>query len=746
MGSIHAGDVNITDSPAGDISLCLDGQEHFDGPVAADNASIKNQAEFTFQTNVSYGHCNVTLKDSNTKSPLPDKNVSFTINNINYPAKTDNEGIAGVNVNLTPGTYTVNVNFAGDSTYESVGISSAVEMLATVSAGNQSKYYKGSTKYAAAFLDSHGNPLNATPVSITVNGKTYSRKTDAGGIARLAVNLKPGTYKATSLNPATGYALTTTFRILPTISSSNLKKVEGDNRKFTAKFLKSNGKALANKIVKIKVNGKLQKAKTDSKGKVKLSLNSLKKGKYTVICYNKDGLSKSQKVRIYNKAKTELGINTSSFHTFLPNDTKIIKITLSTRLGGDSAAGKDIRITLGGITYVRKTDSKGVVNFNLPANKGFFTVKYEYGGDRYFKPSQVSNQITALDTTDTKLSVKGTTRFGHGANTPIKVAFTAGGVTLAKKKVTLAINGKTYTETTNAKGIVSVPVTLEIGNYTISYSAPGDSYVRGTSGQCNITVFKRAPSKLSWQSAKSYKDSSQSFKVLLTDSNGKAISGETIELAIDGETYKSKTSSKGYATFRTAVALGNYNVQFTFEGNNEYLPTSASKSITVKLSKFGNGLNQRHASASGAFLQSTSYCPVNNAKIKSLVSSLTSGLTNNIDKAKALFNYVRDNVGYSYYYNSHKGAVATLNSKTGNCADQAHLLVAMYRAAGFKARYVHGVCTFSDGRFGHVWTQVLIDNTWVCGDPISYKNALGKINNWNTHTYNINGKYLSLPF
>lgn len=134
--------------------------------------------------------------------------------------------------------------------------------------------------------------------------------------------------------------------------------------------------------------------------------------------------------------------------------------------------------------------------------------------------------------------------------------------------------------------------------------------------------------------------------------------------------------------------------------------------------------------------------------MKALVKSLTKGLTNKIDKAKAIFNYVRDTLDYSYYYNSKYGASTTLKLKKGNCVDHSHLLVALYRTAGFKARYVHGVCHFtkSGNTVGHVWTQVLIGKTWVCGDPISYSNDLGKIKNWNTKTVKIHAKYRSLPF
>ena len=184
-----------------------------------------------------------------------------------------------------------------------------------------------------------------------------------------------------------------------------------------------------------------------------------------------------------------------------------------------------------------------------------------------------------------------------------------------------------------------------------------------------------------------------------------------------------------------------------FLGNNDFLPSATSKVINVELSKFKTGINEKNAiSYLSAHGKSSRYCQVNNGKIKSVVSSLTSGLNNKIDKAKAIFNYVRDNIAYDYYYDSHKGALGALNSKRANCVDQASLLVAMYRTAGFKARYVHGTCVFSDGVYGHVWTQVLIDDTWVVGDSINTKNSLGKIKNWNVNTFKLKAKYVSIPF
>ena len=105
-------------------------------------------------------------------------------------------------------------------------------------------------------------------------------------------------------------------------------------------------------------------------------------------------------------------------------------------------------------------------------------------------------------------------------------------------------------------------------------------------------------------------------------------------------------------------------------------------------------------------------------------------------------------MSYSFYYNTQYGAVGTLNAKTGNCVDQAHLLIAMYRTAGLAARYEHGTCyfTLSGSTYGHVWPQVLIGNTWVVSDPTSNRNSFGKVVNWNTNSYTHNGYYSSLPF
>ena len=754
VSAIQAGDVNSTILNSSDVNAiqlenetpCNDLESVNVDYVSNENS--KNQTEFTSpSTNIYYkGSYKVTLKDSNSNSLLSNKPINVIINNINYNVLTDSNGVASVNLDLMPGNYGVSVFFNGDESYESSQLNTAIEILPTIKASDMSKYYKGSTQFVASFFDSQGNALSNSMVSISVNGKSYSIKTNGEGVASLAMNFKPGTYNVVSRDPITGYELTTTFHILSTISSNNIKQVQGQNKKFKVKFFKSNGKPLSKKYIKYKFRGKIHKVKTSSKGFISIPLKKLKKGTYKIVCYNKDGLSKSYKIKIYKrKASTKLS---SSSYTFYPDDNKVIKAKFSTALGDNSKVGKIIKIKINGNTYSKKTDSEGMVYLDLSSFKsGIYNVEYKYAGNKFFKSSKSTKSIKIFDTTQTELTVKSTTHFGYGAGTLFKVAYTAGGVPLADKSVTFKLNGNTYTRTTDDKGIASIPINLNPGEYTIDYETDSDSIFTGTSGSCEIDVFKRSPSKVIWKCGGSYKDNAQIFKIFASDLNDNAADGGSFDIVIDSETYAADISSNGHGKLKTSVALGKYKVVVNFKGNNELLPSSNSKSINVKLSKFGNGLNEKHAKGSGAFLKSSSHCKVGAKSIKKLVKSLTKGLTSKVDKAKAIFNYVRDNLDYSYYYNSKYGATKTLKYKKGNCADHSHLLVSMYRTAGFNARYVHGKCHFSDGDYtGHVWVQVKIGKKWVCADAVSYKNSLGKIKNWNTKNYHIHGKYSSLPF
>lgn len=146
------------------------------------------------------------------------------------------------------------------------------------------------------------------------------------------------------------------------------------------------------------------------------------------------------------------------------------------------------------------------------------------------------------------------------------------------------------------------------------------------------------------------------------------------------------------------------------------------------------------------YLVATANAQSTSSTIKNLAASITSGKTTTYAKAQAIFNWVRDHVSYSFYYNTQKGALGAYSSRSANCCDMAHLVVALARAAGIPARYQHGTCTFSSGTYGHVWAQLYVSGKWYYADAVSTRNSFGTINNWNLNTYTLHGTYASLPF
>jgi len=148
-----------------------------------------------------------------------------------------------------------------------------------------------------------------------------------------------------------------------------------------------------------------------------------------------------------------------------------------------------------------------------------------------------------------------------------------------------------------------------------------------------------------------------------------------------------------------------------------------------------------------SYLVQTRYCEVTSQTIKNTAATLTKGKTSTYAKAVAIFNYVRDRTSYSFYYNTKKGALGTLTSKSANCCDHTHLLIALLRAAGIPAKYVYVSARFTSGNvYGHVYANVWVDGKWYSADATSNSNTFGVIKNWNIKTCTLKGTYASLPF
>ena len=111
----------------------------------------------------------------------------------------------------------------------------------------------------------------------------------------------------------------------------------------------------------------------------------------------------------------------------------------------------------------------------------------------------------------------------------------------------------------------------------------------------------------------------------------------------------------------------------------------------------------------------TKNCEVNNPTIISKANKFAVP-GDLVATAEKIYNFVRDNIAYENYANTRKGALRTLTEGKGNCCDQAHLLVALLRAAKIPTYYCHGN--------QHWWAVPCIDKQYHC-DPTNRKHKFG---------------------
>ena len=154
------------------------------------------------------GYYKVKLVDD-SGNLLANKAVKIGFNGRVYNTTTDSEGIAKLQINLIKaGTYTFAVAFLGDENFNaSFRVNSITVNLKKTSISAAAKSFKASAKtksYTVTLKTDKGSSIDGKTymasgktVKLTVNGKTYTAKTNAKGQATFKLNInKKGVYNA----------------------------------------------------------------------------------------------------------------------------------------------------------------------------------------------------------------------------------------------------------------------------------------------------------------------------------------------------------------------------------------------------------------------------------------------------------------------------------------------------------------------------------------------------------------------
>ena len=294
----------------------------------------------------------VTFLDG-TGRPINNTPFILGIDGKNYYALTDDGGLFSFDVNLKVGSHIISFNNPYDGLYASYNL----EILPTIYANDLVKVIYSGSYYSASFLNKKGQPLKNHKVYIIINGINYTQKTNARGILELPMNLKPGNYIVTAVNPQTGEYVQNTLKILPSIvKNKNIVMYVGQNLIYKVQIIGKNflpvGKGVG---VIFKINGVNYKVKTDKNGwaKFKLIKAKLKPGKYKIsLNYNSYSVSNTVKVKHIINAKKKT-------HAFKSLN---VKITLKAK---KPLKGKKLSVKFKGKVYLLKTNKAGVCYFKL---------------------------------------------------------------------------------------------------------------------------------------------------------------------------------------------------------------------------------------------------------------------------------------------------------------------------------------------------------------------------------------------
>lgn len=271
--------------------------------------------------------------------------------------------------------------------------------------------------------DVDGNPLanydvfisingdEATPYGLDDNGKISIDLTEYKGELNITVAFEEDDdYKGSSDSINTFLVIKTVIQNVTvevpvyvpvnqtatTIVSSDLAATAKIAKTLSLALKDANGKALADKIIQVVVNGKISTIATDKNGIAKININYANAGTYyyTLSFLGDNDYKASLKaVKVtVNKQATKATFAKKTFK--VKAKTKKVTFTLKDAKG-NAIKGKKITFKVNKKTYTAKTNAKGIATVKVKlTKKGKYTAVAKFAGDSTYKAISKKAKIT----------------------------------------------------------------------------------------------------------------------------------------------------------------------------------------------------------------------------------------------------------------------------------------------------------------------------------------------------------------
>ena len=304
--------------------------------------------------------------------------VIVTINGTDYNGTVVNGTAKVIIPGLDEGSYKVVTFYTGDNKYDSMVVNGTITVnkntRTTLIMDDVVKYFRGSQKLIAKLVDGFGNPIVNATVYFTINGRVYAKITDENGMASMGIGLVPNEYKVSAVfNGTKDHDKSTanaTVTVKSTILGNDTTLYFLNGTKYVAKFLDSDGNALANTTVKFNINGVFYTRVTDENGMASLNIR-LDPKLYIITAYNPvTGEQRANEVTVLPRIIAEdlsmKYLDGSSFNATLVDGQ------------GKAVAGVNITFNVNGVFYHKTTDANGVARLNIRLMPGDYIITSTY--------------------------------------------------------------------------------------------------------------------------------------------------------------------------------------------------------------------------------------------------------------------------------------------------------------------------------------------------------------------------------
>lgn len=297
-------------------------------------------------------------------NPIANANITFAINGKNYTKTTNETGVASMNINLYPGVFTVSAS------YNDTTVNSTVIVTSSIIGDNIVKIFQNGTQFFATFYGKDGKPLaNNTDVTFNINGVFYTRQTNENGTARLNINLIPGKYILTAINPANNEEKGFNVTVLSNVETANLVKYYKNESQFVVKVLNGDGTPANGTNVTFNINGVFY-TRDVINGTATLNIN-LDPGNYTITT-------------MYGKYS--VGNNITVLPTLITEDLNMkfqdgSRFTAKALDGqGNPLANQTVFFNVNGVLYNRTTGADGFAKLLIRLNPGKYIITSIWNG------------------------------------------------------------------------------------------------------------------------------------------------------------------------------------------------------------------------------------------------------------------------------------------------------------------------------------------------------------------------------